>query len=231
MSSAGAIRDRLLRIRERIAESARRAGRAPESVRLIGVTKYVDATVARELFLAGCHDLGESRPQQLWERAESLRELGATWHLIGHLQRNKARRMLACDPWIHSVDSERLLLFLDSLAEELEVRPQVLLEVHISSDPTKQGFAADELPGVLAKCATLRRVRVLGLMGMASLSGGADGARREFARLRELRDSLRPSCPDNTRLDELSMGMSGDYEEAILEGATMVRIGSALFED
>jgi uncharacterized pyridoxal phosphate-containing UPF0001 family protein len=207
---------------------------------------------------AGCRDLGESRPQQLWERAEELADLPIRWHLIGHLQRNKVRRTLPLVAMLHSVDSPRLLAAIDEechswggsctatpnrASEEAAVQlpPQrpspfrsaplpMLLEVNISGETAKHGFTPEDIEPFLANVAEYRHVSIRGLMGMASLEGDLDVARREFAALRELRDRLRPHCPAGVTLDELSMGMSGDFEPAIEEGATIVRIGSALFE-
>lgn len=228
--TARRLAENLETVRRRIAEAARRAGRDPAQVRLVAVTKYVSAETVRRLVEAGCRALGESRPQQLWAKAAALADLPIEWHLVGHLQRNKVLRTLPLAAWIHSVDSVRLLETIDRAAAELALRPKVLLEVHISGEATKQGFAAEELEGVVAEAARFAHVEVRGLMGMAGLEGGLDAARRQFARLRALRDRLRQVCPSSIELAELSMGMSGDYEAAIAEGATLVRVGSALFE-
>ena len=194
----------------------------------MAVTKYVGLEEIRALVEAGCTDLGESRPQQLWDRAEALGGLPIRWHLIGHLQRNKVHRTLPLVTLIHSADSPRLVAALDEAAAG--ARTAILLEVNISGEPAKHGFAPDELEPFLPELAGYRNVEVRGLMCMAGLEGGLDDARREFAALRCLRDRLRANCPEGITLDELSMGMSGDYEVAIEEGATIVRVGSALFE-
>ena len=246
-------------VRRRIADAAARSGRASDAVTLVAVTKYVSAGVARLLVEAGCHDLGESRPQQLWEKADELAGLPIRWHLVGHLQRNKVRRTLPLLAMLHSVDSPRLLAAIDEerhswggsctatpnrSSEEAAVQlpPQhpspsciaplpILLEVNISGETAKHGFAPDEVEPFLVVAAGYRHVSIRGLMGMASLEGGLDIARREFATLRDLRDRLQVNRPPGVTLDELSMGMSGDFEVAIEEGATIVRVGSALFED
>ncbi len=227
--------DRLAEVRQRIADAAQRSGRTAADIRLVAVTKYASAEAARALVQAGCRDLGESRPQELWHKAAQLADLPVRWHLVGHLQRNKVRRTLPLVRMIHSADSWRLLEALQremASAEQASARqaPDVLLEVNISGDAAKHGFAPGELPGVVARLDSLPDVPVRGLMGMASAEGGLATARRNFAALRELRDRLRSVCPRGTSLDELSMGMSGDFEVAIEEGATIVRIGSALFE-
>lgn len=223
------IADNLARIRERIAAAAERCGRPPEAVTLVAVTKSADAAAARELALAGCCQLGEGRPQELWHKYASLSDLPIHWHLIGHLQRNKVERTLPLVSLIHSVDSERLLRAIDAAAEALPQTAAVLLEVNISGDLSKHGFAPQEMPDRIAGLAEFKRVSVRGLMGMAALEGDIDSARRDFQRLRELRDQLR-RLPGGKGLVELSMGMSGDFDAAIEEGATIVRIGSALFE-
>ena len=177
---------------------------------------------------AGCTNLGESRPQSLWQKAESLSlDPAVRWHLIGHLQRNKVRRTTRHQPIIHSIDSERLLA---AVAEEATAQNRVLsvlLEVNISGDEAKTGIAASELAGILER-SSLPGVRVVGLMAMAGWGTDSNDARRQFEQTRELRDRLQQTT--GHALPELSMGMSGDFREAIAAGATMVRIGSRLFE-
>jgi pyridoxal phosphate enzyme (YggS family) len=229
-------RANLAAVRTRIAAACGRAGRPVAEVRLVGVTKYVSADLAALLVRAGCSDLGESRPQSLVQKAETLAAAGLTgeaprWHLIGHLQRNKIRRTLKWLSLLHSLDSLRLLEAIEAEAV-LAGRPcDVLLEVNLTEDPGRTGLPETEVPAVLDAAAGMAHVRVRGLMGMASKPDGDDSgaARREFARLRELREALRRGLPPGA-LPELSMGMSGDFEEAILEGATLVRVGSALWE-
>jgi pyridoxal phosphate enzyme (YggS family) len=220
----------LATVRERIAAAEARSGRPANCVRLVGVTKYVDAALARLLVEAGLHDLGESRPQELWSKAAALAEVDVHWHLIGHLQRNKVKRTVALAPLIHSADSLRLL---EEISREAGTQPtsaKVLLEINVSGDATKHGFAPDDVEPLMPQIVALPNVMVLGLMTMASREGDDARARREFAALRELRDRLAVSCPSNVPLRELSMGMSDDYEIAVEEGATIVRVGSALFE-
>ncbi len=221
--------ERWRRIVEEVAEAAVSAGRSPAAVRIVGVTKYVDATVTRELVNCGCLDLGEARPQQLVDKAEALSDLvPVRWHLIGSLQRNKARRVVRVAHTIHSIDSEELLGYLDRVAGE-EQRPiDGLLEVNISGDVSKHGFTPESLLAAAAACRELANVRVVGLMGMSGLGVDGTEARRQFALLRNLGQRLEQAT--GRSLPELSMGMSGDYREAIAEGATLVRIGSSLFE-
>jgi PLP dependent protein len=241
-SSAVRLGQNLANVRERIASAAARSGRPPEAIRLVGVTKYASIEVTRALVEAGLADLGESRPQALWDKAAALAELSVRWHLVGHLQRNKVRRTLPLVSLMHSIDSRRLLAAVEqelALANEADGPTSnptrgkplpALLEVNISGDAAKHGFQSSEVGSLLAELPKLKHVRICGLMAMAALEGGTDRARRDFAALRELRDQLQPLAPAGVTLDELSMGMSDDYEVAIEEGATIVRVGSALFE-
>lgn len=215
-------------VRDAIAESIAAAGRPSGCVQLVAITKSVDIDISRALCEAGCTDLGEGRPQQLWSKHEQLRDLPVQWHLIGHLQRNKVKRTVPLVRCIHSVDSLELLQDIHQYAT-LEGGPiGVLLEVNISRDATKHGIAPERVELLLNRATDLTRVRIDGLMGMASLYGGRDQARRDFAKLRQLRDDL--ARVTGIPLPDLSMGMSQDFDLAILEGSTMVRVGSRLFE-
>ncbi len=219
----------LAEVRGRIAEAAARSGRSAQDVWLVAVTKYVAEAEVRALVEAGCNLLGENRPQQLSEKAEALRDLPVRWHMVGHLQRNKVRRTLPLVEMIESADSSRLVAAIDRIAGELSRRMPVLLEVNVSAESAKHGFQPAELEACLDELAGYGNVEIRGLMCMARLGDGPQSARGDFAMLRELRDRLRQRSPEGIVLDELSMGMSGDYEVAIEEGATIVRIGSALF--
>jgi len=223
------IADNVARIRESIAGAAQRSGRRAEEVSLIAVTKYVGIEEIEALVAAGCTEMGENRPQQFWAKADQLQGRPIHWHMIGHLQRNKARRTLPYVTLLHAGDSLRLLEAVDRLSQEAERVTNVLVEVNVSGDAAKHGFAPDDVEPLLPKLAELTGLRIRGLMAMASWGGSLDEARRDFIRLRTLRDRLAASCPPEISLDELSMGMSGDFEVAIEEGATLVRIGSALY--
>lgn len=223
------IADNLARVRDEIAAAAEAAGRPADSVRLIGVSKYVDAATTALLWEAGCTDLGESRPQQLWDKASDPALSRARWHLVGHLQRNKVRRTLAYHPIIHSVDSVRLIDAIGREADDADATVDVLLEVNCSGEAAKHGFAPDELAAALDRLAERPRVRAAGLMTMAAGDGDLTTAAANFAALRQLRDELQGDCPPGVDLRELSMGMSGDFAVAVAEGATMVRVGSRLF--
>jgi hypothetical protein len=236
--TAARISANLASVRDRIAEAARRSGRLPENVTLVAVTKYAQIEQVLALVDAGVRDLGESRPQELWHKADELDKLRVDsevrWHLVGPLQRNKARRTLPYVSLIHSVESWRLLEAIDRLASERGRPTAVLLEVNTSGEAAKHGFAPAELPPLADRLTALEHVRVRGLMTIAGLADGTEKTRREFARLRELRDEMRAQTsgapPERVAFDELSMGMSGDFEIAVEEGATLVRVGSALFE-
>ncbi len=228
-ADAGQIAANLDRVTCRISDAAERSGRDRDAVQLIAITKYVAADVARLLHRAGCLDLGESRPQVLWEKAETLKDLDVRWHMIGHLQRNKVRRTLAHLHLIHSVDSRRLLDELDTQSADRGEGTKVLVEVNTSGEGQKGGFSVSEAERLASEFGRWDRIDVCGLMTMSARDSDATSARREFACLRELRDRMQRADPQ-LNLRHLSMGMSRDFEAAILEGATMVRIGSALFE-
>ena len=218
-------------VNDRIATAAAKAGRAADDVTLVGVTKYVDAAVTREFAEAGHRVLGENRPQLMWQKQETLADLDIEWHLIGHLQRNKAKRMVELATLIHSVDSLRLLKAIDGFAAEQDKVARVLLEVNVSGEDAKHGFTPAELPSIVESVDGFVATQVDGLMAMAGLVGDQNDARREFASLRELADQIATTgLPTNVQMKDLSMGMSGDFEIAIQEGATLVRVGSALFK-
>jgi pyridoxal phosphate enzyme (YggS family) len=224
------LHENLARVRDRIGTAATAAGRSADDVRLVGVTKYVVPDLARELLKAGLCDLGESRPQELWRKTESIVDSTVRWHMIGHMQRNKIRRSLPFLSTLHSGDSLRMLQSLNDDCTAIGKTLPLLIEVNVSGDASKQGFQPGEVAEALPQIANLSQLQVVGLMSMASLEGGSERARRDFAALRELRDQLQAGAPHGITLQELSMGMSDDFEEAIAEGSTMVRVGSALFE-
>jgi hypothetical protein len=218
----------LAAVRERIASACARTGRDPNSVRLVAVTKSADLEAIRALIELGEVDLGENRPQQLAHRAAALPN-HVRWHLIGHLQRNKIDLVLPIVQLIHSVDSLRLLRSLAERSAKGDRRPQLLLEVNVSGEQTKGGFSPAELAAAWDEIRTLAAGRVVGLMTMAPLSDDPNVIRPVFRGLRKLRDQLVDRAGGDVLLPELSMGMSGDFEIAVEEGATIVRIGSRLF--
>lgn len=237
------LRDNVTGVRARIAEAARRAGRSPDDVRLVGVTKYVGADVLRELVRAGVGDLGESRVQQLVARAADcgpadLDWPGATppaaealprWHMIGHLQRNKVGQLLGRARIVHSLDSQRLLRALEEQACRLGVLVDAFVEVNVSGEASKQGVSVDEAGPLIESAAGSSCVRLRGLMTMAPYDPEPEASRTVYARLRELLERLRTRGVAPATCVHLSMGMSQDYGVAVEEGATFVRVGSALF--
>lgn len=226
MNARATLSDRLADVRGRIAAACARAGRSPAGVTLVAVTKYVSAEVAALLPERGVTDLGESRPQELWKKAEAIP--AARWHLIGHLQRNKLDRTVPLVSLVHSVDSDRVLDALAAFGAKRGAPVRVLLEVNCSREPAKGGFSPEALPAIGDRAVSLSGVELCGLMTMAAYSDNPDDARPTFAELRRLRDDLRTRT--GLPLPELSMGMSGDFEVAVEEGATLVRVGSTLFE-
>jgi pyridoxal phosphate enzyme (YggS family) len=215
----------------RVADACRKAGREPTSVRVVGVTKYVDTARTRALYNAGCRDLGESRPQALWEKAAAFAaaDVGVRWHMIGHLQRNKVPKTMPYNPIFHTIDSVRLAEAMSRSATELSMECEGLIEVNLSEDVGRSGVLPDRLLDDASQILELPGVRIRGLMGMASHPEAGRNPQQEFANLRELRDGLSNRFPEAGGLPELSMGMSGDFQDAICEGSTIVRIGSALF--
>ena len=217
------IAENLSRVKERIAQAAVRAGRSAESIKLVAVTKTVDAQRIREAIAAGVTDIGENYVQEAEAKWREIDD-AANWHFIGHLQRNKARAAVKFFSLIQSVDSMDLAEEIGRRAAKLEKTQDVLVEVRISEEATKFGVEQEEAVGFVGKIAEVEGLRVLGLMGMAPFLPDPEDSRPYFATLRKIWDKL----PEEQRL-YLSMGMTADFQVAIEEGATQVRIGSALF--
>jgi pyridoxal phosphate enzyme (YggS family) len=214
---------RLVEVRERIAAAAERSRRQPEDVTLIAVSKTHPASTVLEAMAAGVTDLGENRVQEGVAKAGEVAERSAfrpTWHLIGHLQTNKVKAAIGCFAILHSVDSERLLRAISAAASS---PVQVMIEVNVAAEPTKEGIEPAALPGLLAGAAELPNIAVRGLMTVAPHVADPEDARPVFRELRRL--------AERHHLASLSMGMTNDYEVAIEEGATDVRVGRALFGD
>jgi pyridoxal phosphate enzyme (YggS family) len=223
------IRENLLLVQERILAAAQRAGRGAEEITLIGVSKTHPAEAIREAYEAGLRHFGENRVQE-WEGKQSeTRDLNATWHLIGHLQSNKAARAAKLFHCIDSVDDFALAQRLDRARSESGVagRMRVLIELHIAKEEAKSGVDVEELPALGEKIFALPKLELTGLMCIPPFTEDAEKARPHFRRLRELRDDLAKRL--GRALPVLSMGMSHDFEVAIEEGATEVRVGTALF--
>lgn len=229
MDIAAILQSNLQRVREQIAEACSRSNRATESVRLVAVTKYVDAEMTAQLVRAGAEDLGENRPQVLEEKAKALAELHPRWHLIGHLQRNKVRKVLPYVHMLHSGDSLRLLETVNGIAAENGNRVDVLLEVNISGETAKHGFEPAELAASIPTILGFQSLQVRGLMGMSGLEASDCEKQSQFASLRNLLEQLHGEFHETRDWNELSMGMTDDFPVAIAEGSTILRIGSALF--
>ncbi len=219
---------RLAEVRDRLAAAARRAGREAADVTLVVVTKGVADGVVALLPGLGVADIGESRVQDAHRRRGSLSALPLRWHMIGHLQTNKVRRALETFDRVHSVDRDAVLDALDAEATRRGRVVDCLLQVNVSAEPSKRGYATGDVAAALRRARGLRSVRVTGLMAIPAPALREGDNRDAFAGLRALRDSLRASPSD---LPDLSMGMSDDYAVAVEEGATLVRVGTALFED
>lgn len=226
MNPASRLRENLDSLRAAITEAACRSGRDPGAIRLVAVTKMQEPDLVRELFALGVADLGENYPQALWGKASDLADLAVRWHLIGHLQGNKVARTVPIVRMIHSVDSLKLLRALDAL--NLTDPPRICLQVNCSGESSKHGWSPAGLLDDAEAISACRKIPIAGLMTIAGLDSDASSARAAFSLARELKHQLAEKA--GLVLPELSMGMSGDFREAIAEGATLIRIGSVLFE-
>lgn len=226
---AASIAGRLADVRGRIAAAAARAGRDAASVRLVAVSKTYSADHVRAAVSAGQIDFGENKVQEGLQKIADTADTTIRWHVIGHLQSNKARKAAEAFHWIHAVDSVGLLTKIDEGAAAAGRRPRVLVQVDLAGEATKFGASPDEVPGIFGRAAELHAVDLAGLMLLPPAVDDPNDARPWFRRLVALRDQLMASGVPAARLAELSMGMSHDFEVAIEEGATIVRVGSAIF--
>jgi pyridoxal phosphate enzyme (YggS family) len=220
------VQKNLSEIHARIESAATRCGRKASEIQLVAVSKTHPPELIREAFEAGQRAFGESRVQDALPKLDALPP-GIEWHFIGHLQTNKIRKVVSRFALFHGVDNENLAVQINRIAGELGVTANVLLEVNVSGEESKFGFNPASLPAALEELLPLPHLRIEGLMTMAPFSENPDSARPVFEGLRKLRDAL--SAASGHPLKELSMGMSGDFEQGIAEGATIVRIGSAIF--
>jgi len=218
--------DRLIAVTNRIAAAARRAGRDPASVRLLAVSKQQPVAVVRAAAEAGQIDFGENYAQEALAKVDALRDLPLTWHFIGHLQANKTRDIAAAFQWVHTLDRPRIAERLNAQRPHHARAMDVLLQVKLGNEPTKGGILPAEAPALAAVIAGLPRLRLRGLMCIPEPATGEAAQRAPFRRLRELLESLNAK---GHALDTLSMGMSDDLEAAVAEGATIVRVGTAVF--
>jgi len=226
---AGELQENIARVQERIAAVCRRAGRPREGVRLVAVSKTVPPEQIREAYEAGLRDFGENRVQEAQAKRPALLDLKVNWHMVGHLQTNKAKPARQLFHWVHSVDSLRLAQKLDQCAACSGERLPVLLQVNLGEEPTKAGAREEELVRLAERVGQLPTLEVCGLMVLPPFFEDPEQTRPFFRRLRELAKAIGAASLPNVSMQELSMGMSNDFEVAIEEGATMVRVGTAIF--
>jgi len=229
---ADVITANVARVRDRLAQAAERVDRDPSSICLVAVSKTFPTSYVQAGVSAGLTNFGENRVQEGLTKIAAMDEtrgLGIAWHLIGHVQSNKARKAAAAFAWIHSVDRLDLLNRLDQAAVDLGTRPNCLLQVDLAGEPTKHGASVDQLGQILEAADSCSAVRMRGLMVIPPWSEDSERARPFFRRLRQVRDELVEDGHDPKMLTELSMGMSNDFEVAVEEGSTLVRVGTAIF--
>jgi len=223
------LKQRLEHIKERIRQAAKSCNRNPDSIRLVAVSKTVPAETVKEAIEAGATILGENYVQDAREKFDALVHYPVSWHFIGHLQSNKAKYAVRLFDLIHSVDSLKLARALDKEVKKVDKIQPILVQVNISGEDTKSGISAEDAPGLISEISHLKNLSIKGLMTMPPYFYQPEKVRPYFAALRELRDQMKKQSLPNVSLEELSMGMTGDFEVAIEEGATLVRIGTAIF--
>ncbi len=223
------MKKRMERVKERIAKAAEGCGRSADSVRLVAVSKTMPMEVVREAIDAGATVLGENYIQEAREKFNALASLPAAWHFIGHLQSNKAKYAVRMFDLIHSVDSLKLATALDRYAEKIDRVQPILIQVNVAREDSKSGIYPEDTLALVKSIASLKNILVRGLMTIPPYFNAPEEVRPFFAALRELRERIKDEAIANIHMDELSMGMTGDFEAAIEEGATLVRIGTAIF--
>ena len=223
------IADRLAGIRGRIGAAARAAGRDPSSIRLVAVSKTFPIEAIRDAYAAGHREFGENRVQEALQKIAAGANLEIRWHLLGHLQTNKAKKAAPAFSTIHSIDSVELLQKVDAAAMDAGRTPELLIQVDLAAETTKFGLPPADVPRLFDAAVRCGAARVVGLMTLPPIPESPEDARPWFRQLRNLRDQWLAAGVPASMLAELSMGMSGDFEVAIEEGSTMVRIGTAIF--
>lgn len=222
------IKENLKIVEENIEAACKRAGRNRDEVTLIAVSKTKPVEMLREAIEYGMVDFGENKVQEMCDKIDVIPEK-LNWHMIGHLQRNKVKYIVDKSYLIHSVDSLRLAEQINAEAQKKNVVCDILLEVNIANEKSKFGLSSEEVPELLAKIKTMKNVRVKGLMTIAPFVDNPEDNREHFRNLHKLFIDMREQTSDNISMEVLSMGMTGDYEVAIEEGATMVRVGTGIF--
>ncbi|HEL2460802.1 TPA: YggS family pyridoxal phosphate-dependent enzyme [Streptococcus suis] len=210
-----------------VAKAAEKAGRPSESVKVIAVTKYVDSSIANQLVNTGITHIGENRVDQFLEKYNALADKQLTWHLIGTLQRRKVKDIIPFVDYFHALDSVKLAQEIDKRATKIV---KCFLQVNVSGEESKHGFAVSEIDAALAEISSLENVELVGLMTMAPIDATDAELDEIFSKMQEIQEELATRNLPRMPFTELSMGMSGDFERAIAHGATYVRIGSAFFE-
>jgi len=223
------LKERLEGVRERIRKAAEASRRPVEAIRLIAVSKTMPAEIVREAIEAGVTDLGENYIQEAREKIYALARFPVNWHFIGHLQSNKAKYAVRLFDLIHSVDSLKLAKELDKYAKKNDKIQSILIQVNVAREGSKSGVYTESTLKLVKDISVLENIAVKGLMTMPPFFNAPEKVRPFFAALRKLRDQIKTADLPNIAMDELSMGMTGDFEAAIAEGATMVRIGTAIF--
>lgn len=229
MVDPSVIASNLADVRGRLQQAARTAGRDLASIRLVAVSKTFPPEAVRAAFAAGQMDFGENRVQEALQKIRETAELHTRWHLVGHLQSNKARKVVGPFAYVHSIDSVDLLRLVDRAAADAQAAPKLLIQVDLAGELTKHGAPETAIPALIEAAAELQAAELVGLMILPPFAEDPEEARPWFRRLRELRDGLVAAGAPPERLRELSMGMSHDFHVAIEEGATMVRVGTAIF--
>jgi len=223
------IKENVARVRERVAAACRRCGRAPDDVKLLAISKTHLPESIRAAYEAGLRDFGENRVQEAKAKRPALADLSITWHLVGHLQTNKAKAARELFHWVHSVDSFRLAQKLEQAAAPGGGRLPILLEVNLGGEESKAGVGAPEIAQLAEQISRLATLEIRGLMVIPPFFDDHEQMRPYFRRLRELAQEIDARSIANVSMRELSMGMSSDFEVAIEEGATIVRVGTAIF--
>ena len=224
------LEEKVAQVKANIAAAAREAGRDPSEITLVAATKVQSSDTIRQAIAAGVTICGENRVQEMTAHLADDTYAGAALHFIGHLQTNKVKQVVGRVDLIESVGSEHLLDAIQAQAAKLDLVQDILLEINIGGEESKSGISPDELPALAQKAAACPNVRLRGLMAIPPVAEGPDGNRPFFQKMRQLYVDISRKMSDNgTTIDCLSMGMSGDYEDAVREGATLVRVGTALF--
>jgi pyridoxal phosphate enzyme (YggS family) len=223
------LKQRLESIKERMRHAAESCNRDADSIRLVAVSKTIPAERVKEAIESGVTILGENYVQEARDKFNALAQYPVSWHFIGHLQSNKAKYAVRLFDLIHSVDSLKLARELHKQAQKVDKVQPILVQVNISGEGTKSGISAQEAPGLILEISRLESLSIKGLMTMPPYFYQPEKVRPFFAALRKLRDEIKQHAPTNVSMQELSMGMTGDFEVAIEEGATLVRVGTAIF--